>query len=318
MIVPQEQNFQLPPAMSTGAAEVDWLYMFLYWFSVVFTVVIWGATAYFVVKYKRQKGVKAEPTQDYTKLELFWTITPLIGIVFLFHWGYTAYVHNATAAEGSMEVRVRGKRWSWAFEYPTGDSEPNDLYLPVNKPVKLILSSEDVLHSFYIPAFRQKRDAVPGMYSFITFTPNQLGEAQVFCAEYCGKDHSYMLAKIHVVTDEEYKKHIDELSKMPNEFASLGVEGPAKWGESLFKKNNCTSCHSVDGSKIVGPSMKGIFGTPQPTNAGSIVADENYLRESILKPQAKIVTGFENAQMPPFVFKDAQIDALIAYIKSVK
>jgi cytochrome c oxidase subunit 2 len=235
MIVPQEQNFQLPPAMSTGAAEVDWLYMFLYWFSVVFTVLIWGATAYFVVKYKRQKGVKAEPTQDYTKLELFWTITPLIGIVFLFHWGYTAYVHNATAAEGSMEVRVRGKRWSWAFEYPTGDSEPNDLYLPVNKPVKLILSSEDVLHSFYIPAFRQKRDAVPGMYSFITFTPNQLGEAQVFCAEYCGKDHSYMLAKIHVVTDEEYKKHIDELSKMPNEFASLGVEGPAKWGESLFK-----------------------------------------------------------------------------------
>lgn len=318
MIVPQEQTLQLPPAMSTGAADVDWLYYFIYWFSLAFTVAITGTMIYFVLKYKRQKGVKAEPTQDHTKLELFWTITPLIGIVFLFHWGYEAYVKNATAAEGSMEVRVRGKRWSWSFEYPTGDSEPNDLWLPVNKPVKLIISSEDVLHSFYVPAFRAKRDAVPGMYSFLTFTPNQIGEAQVFCAEYCGKDHSYMLAKVHVVSEEDYKKHIDELSKMPNEFASMGAEGPAKWGEQLFKKNNCPSCHSVDGSKIVGPSLKGVFGTPQPTNAGSIVADENYLRESILKPQAKIVTGYENAQMPPFVFKDAQIDALIAYIKSVK
>lgn len=318
MIAPQEQTYQLPPAMSTGAAEVDWLYYFIYWFSLVFLVVITAAMIYFIVKYKRQKGVKAEPTQDYTKLELFWTITPLIGIVFLFHWGYQAYVKNATAAEGSTEIRVRGKRWSWSFEYPTGDSEPNDLWLPINKPVKLIISSEDVLHSFFIPAFRQKRDAVPGMYSFLTFTPNVLGEAQVFCAEYCGKDHSYMLAKVHVVTDEEYKKHIDELSKMPNEFAAMGGAGPAKWGEQLFKKNNCPSCHSVDGSKVVGPSLKGVFGTPQPTSAGSIVADENYLRESILKPQAKIVTGYENAQMPPFVFKDPQIDALIAYIKSVK
>ncbi len=316
---PQEQSFQLPPAMSTAAAEIDWLYNFLFYFSLVFTVIITALTLYFVVKYKRVKGVKAEPTQDHTKLELFWTITPLVFIVMLFHWGFQAYIKNATAAEGSTEIRVRGKRWSWSFEYPTGDSEPNDLWLPVNRPIKLILSSEDVLHSFFVPEFRQKRDAVPGMYSFIAFTPNKLGDAQIYCAEYCGKDHSAMLGRVHVVTEEEYKKHVDELSKMPKEFADLGAaKGPVAWGEALFKKNSCNTCHSMTGTRIVGPALNGIFGTMQPTDKGSVMADENYIRESLLRPQAKIVTGYENAAMPPFVFKDAQIDALIAYLKSAK
>lgn len=317
MIVPQE-SFQLPPAMSTGAAEIDWLYNFTYYFSLVFTVLITVATIGFSVKYRRRKGVKAEPTQDHTKLELFWTITPLIFIVFLFHWGYEAYVRNTAVPEGAREYRVRGKRWSWSFEYPTGDNEPNELTLEVNKPVKLILSSEDVLHSFFVPAMRAKRDAVPGQYSYVTFTPNVIGDAPVFCAEYCGKDHSYMLAKIHVVSAQDYKSHLDDLSKIPNEYAKLGVDGPVKWGESLFKKNGCNACHSVNGTKIVGPSMKGIAGTKQPTTAGEVLADDNYLRESIAKPQAKIVSGFESVQMPPFVFKDAQMDAIIAYIKSVK
>jgi cytochrome c oxidase subunit 2 len=186
----------------------------------------------------------------------------------------------------------------------------------------MIISSDDVIHSFFIPEFRLKRDAVPGQYSFITFTPTVTGNAHVFCAEFCGTSHSGMLATVKVVTPEEYKKFIEGADKCqgtPEECA------PEKWGEKLFVKNGCTSCHGVGGSgeiggsKSPGPRLAGIFGKPQPLTTGeSPVADENYIRESILKPNAKIVAGYASVQMPAFVLKDPQIDAVIAYIKSLK
>ncbi len=314
--------------MSEGAKEVDWLFYAIYWFSVFFFVVITLATIYFVIKYKRKPGQKEEATIDHTKLELLWTITPVAIIVVLFHISFSAYIKNATAAEGAMEIRVRAKRWAWEFEYPNGSRSPGELFLPVNKPVKLVMSSEDVLHSFYVPNFRMKRDTVPGMYTTLNFKPNELGDSQVFCAEYCGapkvasgqpqQGHFYMLAMIHVVSEDEYKKQVDKMDKMP-ELCGDKPCTPETWGEQLFAKNGCPTCHSKDGSKGAGPSLKGVFGTMQPTNAGGQMADENYIRESILRPQAKIVTGFENAQMPMFGgLKDPQIDALIAYIKTLK
>lgn len=308
------ESFQLPPQMATGAPAVDNLYNIVLWFSIVFTVGITGAMLYFVQKYRRRsKGRNELQVPDLTKLEIFWTVTPVLFIVWLFHIGWETYITNATAAEGALEIRVRGKKWSWTFEYPTGQNEPAELWLPVNKPVKLILSSDDVLHSFFIPAFRLKRDAVPGLYSHLAFTPNVVGEAQVFCAEYCGTSHSNMLAKIHVVTEAEYLKHVDELDKAPE------GKTPAEWGKDLFVKNGCPTCHSVDGSKSNGPSLKGVFGTSQPIiGSGPTVADENYLRESILRPQAKIVDGYATLQMPLFKLKDPQVDALIAYIKTLK
>lgn len=318
---PASENFQLPPSMADTAPPIDKAYDFIFWFSVVFTVAITAGLLYFVAKYKRKPGVKSEPTGHFMKLELFWTITPTIFIFFLFHAGFVGYIRNATAAEGATEIRVRGKKWSWEFEYPSGDREPGELTLEKGRPYKMIISSEDVLHSFYIPEFRMKRDAVPGQYSFIQFTPTKAGDAHVFCAEYCGTSHSGMLATIKILEPAEYKEWESHLG---------GCREPkpedcgAPWGRKLFIKNGCPSCHGEDGSgniagsKSPGPKLAGIFGHQENTTAGPVNVDENYIRESILRPNAKIVAGYTTVQMPPFVMKDPQLDAVIAYLKSLK
>jgi len=307
-----QPSFQLPAQMSTGAAGIDQLYYFIFWFSVVFTVAITGVMIYFIVKYKRRAGDKPEAPLDLTKLEIFWTVVPVFFIVVLFHIGFKVYIQNALASEGALEIRVRGKKWSWEFEYPNGSREPGELRIPVNRPVKLILSSDDVIHSFYVPGARWKKDAVPGMYSTVAFTPNAIGDLQVFCAEYCGTSHSGMLATIKVVSEDDYKKYLEQVDRAP-------AIPPQQWGEQLFTKNGCTACHSRDGSPSPGPTFKGLFHRKESITGGpQIDVDENYIRESILHPQAKIVQGYTNVQMPTFVLKDNQIDALIAYIKTLK
>lgn len=319
---PASSTFDLPAAMSTGAGGIDALYDFILWFSVAFTVAITGAMLYFVWRYRRRPGVAAAETKDNTLLELSWTVPPLFLCVALFQMSYVEYIKNATASENAIEIRVRGSRWSWAYQYPDGTPEPGDtLYLPVNKPVKLVMSSADVIHSFFVPAFRLKRDTVPGMYSQLAFTPNKLGEAQVFCAEYCGAGekpgsggHYSMLSKIKVVTEEEYEKHLTESKKRPSTIAT-----DAEWGADLYKKKNCFTCHSLDGSAGTGPTFKGVYGrVEQLSGGGTVTVDSNYIRESILKPQAKIVKGFEGGNMPPFVFTDDQVNAIIAYLQTVK
>lgn len=321
----ERSNFQLPPAMADTAPPIDTAFNFIFWFSVVFFVAVNVAMIYFVTKYKRRPGVRPEPTGHFVKLELFWTITPTIFIFFLFHEGYAGYIRNVTPAEGATEIRVRGKKWSWEFEYPSGDRVASELMLEQGRPYKMILSSEDVIHSFYIPEFRMKRDAVPGQYSFIQFTPTVAGEAHVFCAEYCGTSHSGMLATVKVLPPAQYKEWEGSLGKMPATCGTPPVPcDPAKWGADLFVKNGCGTCHGAGGSgelggaKSVGPKLAGLFGRQEQTMTGPVSADENYLRESILRPQAKIVAGYNTVNMPPFVFKDDQIDAIIAYIKSLK
>jgi cytochrome c oxidase subunit 2 len=319
---------QLPHAMATGAAEVDGLYIGMFWFSVIFTVLITGLTLYWVVKYKRKKGDVAEAPIDLTKLEIAWTILPIFFIIVLFHLGFKGWVHNAVAADGAIELRVRAKQWLWDFEYPNGMRENNVILMPVNRPVKMIMSSDDVLHSFYIPEFRMKRDVVPGMYTTVTFTPNVLGEAHVFCAEYCGTGHSAMLATVKIVTEQEYDSYIKVGPKNPNcqdDNAPCPEALRAKWGEALFVQNACTTCHARDGvTKSQGPNLKGKFGhmesfeaTPNYAGASTMI-DENYVKESIKKPQAKIVKGYTQVLMPTFALTDRQVDALIAYIKSLQ
>lgn len=325
MTQPQAASWQLPPAMADTAPPIDSAYNFIYWFSVVFTVAVTAGLVYFIWKYKRRAGVKSEPTGHFNKLEIFWTVTPTIFIVVLFHVSYSAYIRNATAAEGATEIRVRAKKWSWEFEYPTGDRVPSELHLEVGRPYKMIISSDDVIHSFFIPEFRVKRDAVPGQYSFVAFTPTQVGPAHVFCAEFCGTSHSGMIATVKVETPEEHKKFLDSLGKKP-EVCGVppGPCTPEKWGEELFTKNACVTCHGpagtgmIGGSKSPGPRLAGIFGNTENLVSGSVTVDENYLRESILRPNAKIVAGYQSVQMPAFVFKDDQLDAIIAYIKSLK
>lgn len=321
---PEPSSWQLPPAMADTAGPVDSTYNFIFWFSVVFTVVITVTMLYFIAKYKRRKGAKSEPTGHFNRLEIFWTVTPTIFIGVLFHVGFASYIRNATAAEGATEIRVRAKKWSWEFEYPSGDRVPSELTLEKGRPYKMIISSDDVLHSFFIPEFRMKRDAVPGQYSFIQFTPTVTGSANVFCAEYCGTSHSGMLATVKILEPKEYKEFEKSLGKCP-----LGPEicakEPQKWGEQLFTKNACPTCHGVGGSGLIagskspGPKLAGIYNTMQPMATGpGVMADENYIRESILRPNAKIVMGYNTVQMPTFVMKDDQLDAIIAYLKSLK
>jgi cytochrome c oxidase subunit 2 len=307
-------TFQLPAAFSLAALDVDDIYYAMYWFSVFFTVAITGATLWFVVKYRRKKGDKLEPPGNVTVLEITWTVIPVLFIVVLFHVGFKGYVNQAVPYEGAMEIRVRGTRWKWEFEYPNGMRENGVLQIPVNKPIKLILSSDDVIHSFYLPAFRLKKDAVPGMYSSISFLPNTLGEAQVFCAEYCGTSHSGMLAKVNVVTQETFDDYMKKGPQLPEGMTM------AQWGEKLFAQNNCNTCHSRDGSKSPGPTFQHLFGRSETmgTPAGiTLTIDDAYLKESIQKPQAKIVLNYTSVQMPQFGLSDLQVDALIAYLKTL-
>ena len=328
-VTPESENWQLPPTMADTAPPIDTAYVFIFWFSVFFFVAITLSSLYFIWKYKRVKGVKSEPTGHFNKLEIFWTVTPTIFIVGLFHVGFTGYIKNATAAEGATEIRIRAKKWTWEAEYPGGQrlplkydpAIPSGLHLEKGKPYKMIISSEDVLHSFFIPEFRMKRDAVPGQYSFISFTPTVAGMAHVFCAEYCGTDHSAMLGTVFVEEPAEHKKFLDDLDKPPPGLT------PEQWGAKLFIANGCPTCHGPDGTgqingaKSPGPRLAGLYmkaGGEMMSTGTAVTPDENYIRESILRPNAKTVMGYTTVTMPPFVFKDPQVDALIAYVKSLK
>ncbi len=313
--VPMKWEGQMPESMAVGAPHVDWVYYAIYYFSLFFQVVITGVMFYFVWKYKRKKGDKLETPPDLTRLEIMWTVLPLFFIVILFHVGFKGYVKNAIAGDGALEIRVRGKQWLWEFEYPNGMKENGKLVVPINRPVKMIMSSDDVIHSFFIPEFRIKKDVVPGMYSNVVFEANRLGPAHVFCTEYCGTSHSGMLAEVQVMTTEAWDDYMKKGPPPPPE-----CEGrPACWGEKLFVQNACVTCHSRDGAKSPGPTFKGVYGRKEQMKTGDMVdIEENYIKESIRKPQAKIVMGYENVVMPTFSLSDNQVDALIAYLKTIK
>ena len=313
-----EGTFQLPPALSTLAPQVDWLYYLIFWASLFAFIAIVGSMLFFVWKYRASTGAKSEPSGDHHTLELVWTFAPLIFLVFLFHNGFLGYVRGAIAPQNAIEIRVRAHKWAWEFEYPTGSRAAGELTVPVGVPVKLVMSSDDVLHAFFVPAFRVKRDAVPGMYSTLWFEADEKAKAapydtQVFCAEYCGTGHSNMLAKIHVVTREGYEQFLRDIDKPPPGKTN------AQWGEQLFAQNGCPTCHGVAaGAVSPAPNLYGKFGTVENFEGGtSGTIDANYVRESVLHPQAKIVRTYTNLQMPAFVFNDARLDALVAYIQSL-
>ena len=316
-------TFQLPEQASTLASEVDWLYYFLFWSSVIFSIAIMGVMIYFIVKYRR-KAYNDRPGVwgNHIKLELFWTFSPLIFLFALFLWGFEGYIKSAVVPANAIDVRVRGMQWNWEFEHSNGMVEKlNHLTVPVGEPVRLIMSSSDVLHSFFVPAFRVKRDVVPGMYTTLWFEAKKKGDYQVYCTEYCGAPpsiegnvgHSNMLATIHVVGREAYNKLLKEGPAMPEGLT------PAQWGALLYKEYSCTTCHHVDGKSMQpAPNFKGLWGRKEVfTDGSSLIADENYIKESILQPQAKIVKGYNKVIMPPFRMPDKQIDAIIAYIRSL-
>ncbi len=309
------RNIFLPSASSIKAEGVDDLFMFILWLNIIFFLIIAGLVGLFVARYRRRSAnQKTAHVEHNNALELTWTILPTILCFVVFFWGFNTYIQASVAPDGAMEIQVTAKKWIWSFAYPDGSVTIGKLWVPVNKPVRLIMHSEDVLHAFYVPEFRIKQDVLPNRYTETWFHATEVGDYVVPCTEYCGKGHSEMKAYVKVVSEQDYEKFLEEGD--PDE---KGVP-PEILGSRLYVNLGCSTCHSIDGTRGQGPSWKNIYGAQHKMVSGqSIEVDENYVRESILQPQAKIVAGYEGI-MPSYQgqIRERQLVALIAYIKSLK
>ena len=308
----QTDGSWMPVQASTGAPAVDRLFFFILWLSVAFFVLIVGLMVLFVVRYRRRAArtaPDASPSHN-TALELTWTIIPLILVIVIFAWGFKVFMDMSTPPGNAYEVLVTGQKWKWLFTYPNGHVDEN-LHVPVDTPVRLVMTSEDVIHSFYVPAFRMKKDVVPGRYTKAWFRANRTGEFQVYCAEYCGTSHSDMLSMVVVHEPGGFESWLEKAADF------LNTMSPAEAGAKLVAQRGCAQCHSVDGRGGIGPSLKGVFGHQvQLVSGPPLVADEDYIRESILEPQARVVAGYQPV-MPTYKgrLKDAEITAIIEYLK---
>ena len=310
---PDSDSYWMPKQASTGAGDVDWLYFFIYWTSVVAVVAVVASMVYLLVNFRskgRGPNDRAQSQHDHsTTMEVVWSILPLPFVVAFFYFGFKGYADLRMAPKGATEIHATGQKWNWSFTHPGGCSD-SVLHVPINKPVRLVISSVDVLHSVWIPNFRVKMDAVPGRYTDLWFTATEAGEFPLECTEYCGTNHSDMLTTVIVESQEAYDNYLSGCGK---------VEISAAGGKKLYEKKGCPTCHSVDGSPKVGPTMKGLWGKEETLTSGTAKVDENYFKESLLEPQAKIVQGFPPA-MPTYKgqLSDDEITAMIEYIKSLK
>lgn len=318
-----DATIQMPQQASTLAPMVDSLYYQIFWISVVFFVAIVICVVWFSWRYRRRPGVVSKPPGHHNALELFWTFSPLILLAYMFHQGFEGYMFMSVPPPSSINIHVRAYKWRWEFEQPNGMTE-GELTVPVHRPVRLIMGSvpnpppddSAVLHSFFVPDFRIKRDVVPGMYTSLWFEATRTGDFQIFCTEYCGTGHSRMLSKVHVLPQDEYDCYLAHGPSRPDEFPT-----DAEWGASLFQNNGCPACHNTDPAQgvLVGPNLANVAGHPQPLEGGQqVMADADYIRQSLREPQSQIVRGFTGAAMPSFAgLPQSQTEALIAYVASI-
>jgi cytochrome c oxidase subunit 2 len=309
----QRGSFWMPPQASTTAAEVDFVFYFIYWISVFFFILIVGLMTSFIILYRKRKGHEAQDTPHHnTALELTWTFIPLVLVVLIFMFGFNTYMNMTTIPDNTMDIRIIGQKWQWYFQYPNGHLD-EQLHIPIDTPVKLTITSEDVTHSVFIPAFRLKMDAVPGRYTYAWVKATETGEYPLYCAEYCGTSHSDMVTEVVVHEPGGYETWLEKASNLFNTMS------PVEVGEYLVKRR-CSQCHTIDGSANDGPSFLGIWQNERKFKDGtSAIADDNYIRESILEPAAKVVEGYDNI-MPTFAgkLKNEEIDAIIDYMKTLK
>lgn len=313
---------------STMAPRIDALYDFVFWISVICFAGIVGGLVFFVFRYHRTRKDpgKTPYITGHTKLELGVSGVLFVLVMIIFYWGWEDYKKIITPVSNAVEINVVGRQWLWEFEYSNGRKMTNEAVVPKETPVRLILASADVLHSFYVPDFRLKQDVVPGAYNSLNFTATAAGDYQVYCAEFCGTAHSKMLATLKVVEPKDYERwqaewelsqRLGETSASADSDAAVG-DMPSKGGK-IFAERGCTACHTVTGVLLVGPSLKGVFGHEVTLSDGSTVkADENYLRKSLMEPVAQVVKGFQPV-MPTYqgTLSDEEINALVAYIKSL-
>lgn len=311
----------IPESASNLAASVDNITLFVTIVSVFFFVLISVVLVAFAIKYRRRS--EDQETAYITSnelIEIIWTVIPSVLLMVIFAWGWIAFKELRNPPPEAVEVNVVAKQWIWQFEYFNGKKSLNELYVQHNKPVRLIMRSEDVLHSFFVPQFRVKQDILPGIYTQLWFTPTKVGTFDLLCAEYCGAGHSQMLASVKVLSPEAFTRWEkgDELGE--DSVAVVSTASPAERGKDLYSQRGCLACHSVDGKKMIGPSFKNLYGATETLEDGSSVeVDENYLRESIYEPQAKMVKGYAPS-MPSFkgILSEDEVTALIEYIKTLK
>lgn len=299
------------PYQGTALSEsVDSLYGFLILTSFISFVLLIGGMIWFAFKYKRRTANDSTPNiHGNTALEFLWSFIPFLIFMVVFVWGIIISKQMTDMPTDAFEIRVSGYQWGWKFDYKSGVSTNTEFAVPVGKPVKLIMKADDVVHSFFIPAFRLKQDVLPGRYTAIWFEAKTPGDYQVFCTEYCGTSHSDMLATLKVMTPADFENWLIEKSKIKD----LPL---AERGKILVEQGTCISCHSLGSDKKIGPGFSGLWGkTTQLEDGSSVVVDENYIRESILYPAKKIVKGFGNL-MNPQNLSETEIDAVIEYFKT--
>ena len=307
-------EFELfPESASTTAPPVDQLYLFLVAFSAAMTVFVAVLVIYFAVKYRRSnRGVDRAQKPTHALTEVVWICMSLPILIFIFVWGAKVAFYLLRPPENAMQITVVPNQWMWKFQHANGRREIDTLHIPVGQPVKLTMVSQDVIHSFFVPAFRIKRDVLPGRYTDVWFEANKPGEYRLYCAEYCGTNHSRMVGKIVAMTPGDFAAWMSG--------AAGGDEPPHVTGAKLFEQFQCASCHRAAGeAQPRGPSLEQIYMKPQPMASGeAVVADDAYLRESILDPTAKIVAGYQPI-MPTYQgqISEEGVMQLIAYIKSL-
>jgi len=280
--------------------------------SVFFLVAITAVMIWFVIRYNKKRNPKPGNVRENHKLEIIWTAVPTLLVLIMFYYGWVGYQPMRDFPEDSIEINAVAQMWMWNFEYPNGKTS-DTLVIPKDKAVTLNLISRDVLHSLYIPAFRVKEDVVPGGNNKMWFIGQELGDYDIFCAEYCGDRHSYMLSKVYVVTEAEYTTWYNDKSSE--------AEHP---GLQVIKKNACLSCHSLDGTRLIGPSFKGVWGITETvvTNEQerNITVDEAYIKTSIYDPNADVVKGFNQGLMISYkdLITEEEIEHVIDYLKTIK
>jgi cytochrome c oxidase subunit 2 len=299
-----------PEQASSLAGEVDNLYFFVTAVTAFFALLVVVLVIIFAIKYRDPTGQRVgAPITGSIPLELGWSIVPFFVSMAIFAWATIVFFQLVRAPDQTLEIYSTGKRWMWRFQHIDGQSEINELHVPLGRPVKVIFTSEDVLHSLYIPAFRVKADAIPGRYSSIWFTPTKIGEYHLFCAEYCGTKHSGMIGSVIVMDQNDYQAWLS---------GGGGGLSMAARGEQLFQQLGCVTCHLTDGSGR-GPSLIGKYGAAETLASGAVVqVDDSYIRESILTPQMKLVAGYQPL-MPTFqgLINEEALMSLIEYIKAL-
>lgn len=283
--------------------------------SVFFLVGITAFMIYFLIRYRKKKNPKATNIKGSHTLEILWTVIPTILVLVMFYYGWAGFQPMRNVPDDAIPVKTYGQMWNWSFEYPNGKIS-DSLVVPLDQPVVLDLISRDVLHSFYVPAFRIKEDVVPGIENKMWFIAQQEGEYDILCAEYCGQRHSYMLSKVVAVPEQEYEKWLSDTTASAAEQEYPGL--------AVMKANACFTCHSRDGTKLVGPTFKGLWNRNEVvvTNGEEreITVDEEYIRRSIYEPNADIVKGYNKGLMISYKeqIDDEQMEQIIEYLKTLK